>query len=303
MSYTRKEFLRNSAVLMAMAMTGSSFIPQEAKRLLSFSTLGCPDWTFRQIVDFAVLHGFTGLEIRGIRRQMDLTKCPEFNSPQSIRATMALMHEKGLKFINLGASAKMHLPEGEERQKNLAEARAFIDLAKEISCPFVRVFPNEFPKGQDRNKTIDIVAQSLLLLGDYAKERDVTVLMETHGDFSRSEDIEKVMQIAEHPHVALVWDIANMWTITKEPPLEVYRKLKKHIRHTHIKDAKLVNGKIQYVFLGQGDVPIFEAIDILSEGGYPGFYSFEWEKLWHPELAEPELAIADYARAMKEHRG
>src|SRR5690606_20935767 len=98
----------------------------------------------------------------------------------------------------------------------------FIDLAKEINCPYVRVFPNEFPKDQDRNKTIDLVAQGLLLLGDYAKERNVTVLMETHGGFSRSEDIEKVMQIAKHSHVALVWDIANMWTVTKEPPMEVY---------------------------------------------------------------------------------
>ena len=63
----------------------------------------------------------------------------------------------------------------------------------------------------------------------------------------------------------------------------------------------MVDGKIQYVFLGQGEVPIFEAIDALSKGGYKGYYSFEWEKLWHPEIAEPELAIADYAKVMRGH--
>ncbi len=125
--------------------------------------------------------------------------------------------------------------------------------------------------------------------------------METHGDAVRSEDLEKIMQSANHPQVGLVWDICNMWTITKEPPAEVYKKLKKYIHHTHIKDAKLVDGKPQYVRLGQGEVPIFEAIDILIKGGYKGYYSYEWEKLWHPELEEPETALADYPVTMKKH--
>lgn len=301
MPYTRKEFLQNSAILLAAAMTSSAFTPGKKKPLIAFSTLGCPDWTFQQITDFAASHGYSGLEIRGIKRQMDLSKCDEFSSPEKIKATLSLMREKGLKFINLGSSAKMHFPEGAEREKNLAEARTFIDLAQKINCPFVRVFPNEFPKDQDRNKTMGLVSKGLLMLGDYARERNVTVLMETHGDFSGSEDVLKVMEAAEHANIGLVWDISNMWTETKEPPIEVYNKLKKYILHTHIKDAKLLGDKIQYVLLGKGDVPIFESIDILSKNGYKGYYSFEWEKLWHPEIAEPELALADFPRAMKEH--
>lgn len=300
MSYTRKEFIQTSAILMASVVTGSSFILKKNKPLLAFSTIGCPDWTFKQIVDFAGQHGFSGIEMRGLHRELDLTRCMEFSS-QNIRTTLSLMKEKGLKFTDLGSSAKMHFPEGAEREKNLSEARAYIDLAQKLKCPYVRVFPNEFPKGQDRNKTMEMVSKSLLLLGDYAKKRNVSVIMETHGDFSKSEDIEKVMKTASHPNVGLVWDISNMWTITKEPPAEVYKRLKKYICHTHIKDAKLRGDKLEYVFLGKGDVPIFEAIDILSNDGYQGYYSFEWEKLWHKELAEPEIAIADYARAMKQH--
>jgi len=131
--------------------------------------------------------------------------------------------------------------------------------------------------------------------------RQRLVVAKTHGDLVHSEDLETVMKSVNHSQTGLVWDIANMWTITKEPPAQVYDKLKKYIRHAHIKDAKLVNGEPQYVFLGQGEVPIFEAIDLLQKGGYKGFYSFEWEKLWHPELAAPELALADYPEAMKKH--
>ena len=124
--------------------------------------------------------------------------------------------------------------------------------------------------------------------------------METHGEVVKMDDVERIMRSASHPNVGLVWDVSNMWTITKEPPVEVYKKLKKYIYHTHIKDAKMVDGKLQYTLLGQGEVPIFEAINILSKGGYKGYYSFEWEKLWHPEIAEPEIALADYSKVIKE---
>lgn len=300
-STTRKQFLQTSAVLLAALAAGSSFSIKKKKHLLAFSTLGCPDWTFQQITSFAVQHGYNGIEVRGIQRQMDLTKCPEFSTEESRKAIVALMKEKGLQFVGLGSSANLHFAKGAERDKNLAEARNFIDLAQQINCPYIRVFPNKFPKEQEKNTTLDLIITGLLELGDYAKGKNVAVLMETHGDVVKIEDLEKIMRSATHPNVGLVWDISNMWTVTKEPPVEAYQKLKKYIRHTHIKDAKLADDKLQYKLLGQGDVPIFEAIDVLAKGRYQGYYSFEWEKMWHPEIAEPEIAIADYSKVMKKH--
>jgi sugar phosphate isomerase/epimerase len=99
----------------------------------------------------------------------------------------------------------------------------------------------------------------------------------------------------------LVWDISNMWSVTKEEPAEVYGRLKKWIRHTHLKDLKIVGDKDEYTMFGEGQVPIFEAIDLLVKNQFQGYYSFEWEKLWHPDIAEPEIAIAQFASRMKEH--
>lgn len=125
--------------------------------------------------------------------------------------------------------------------------------------------------------------------------------MESHGQVVKSDDLETIMRSAEHKHVGLIWDIVNMWAVTKEAPREVYKKLKKHIRHTHIKDLNMVNGKEQYTLVGKGEAPVFEGIDALNKGGYKGYFSFEWEKLWHPEIAEPEIALADYPITMNKH--
>ncbi len=300
-SSSRRKFLQSSAILATSAFAGFSFEFIKYKPLLSFSTLGCPDWEFAQIADFASRNNYDGIEMRGIKRQLDLTKCSEFNSAQNIAATKRMMEDKNLRFSDLGSSATLHFPEGDERRKNIDEGKRFIDLAQQINCPFVRVFPNNFPKDQDKNATIDLITKGLLELAEYAKESNVSVLIESHGDLVHADDIEQVMKLAEHPHTGMIWDIVNMWAITKESPAKVLERLKKYIRHTHIKDARLTDGKINYVFLGQGDVPIFEAIDALAKVGYKGYYSFEWEKMWHPEIAAPELAIADYSKTMSAH--
>jgi sugar phosphate isomerase/epimerase len=299
--YSRRQFLQTSSLFVAGSMVTSSFTPEKYKPLLSFSTLGCPDWPFSQITDFAALHGYDGIELRGIQREMDLTKCKELNTTQSRAETLKVMQDKGLRFVDLGSSATLHFADPAERHKNLDEGRRFVDLAQQLDCPFVRVFPNNFPKDQEKEVTLELIIKGLLELADHAKGSKVSVLVESHGDLVKISDLETVMKAAKHPNAGMIWDVANMWTITHEPPADAYKVLHPYIRHTHIKDAKTADGKIQYVLLGKGDVPIFKAIDILANGGYKGYYSFEWEKLWHPEIGDPEIALADYSSAMKAH--
>jgi hypothetical protein len=57
-------------------------------------------------------------------------------------------------------------------------------------------------------------------------------------------------------------------------------------------------GDRKYVLTGRGNVPIKKQIDALRSVDYKGFYCFEWEKVWHPDLEDPEIAIADYARVV-----
>jgi sugar phosphate isomerase/epimerase len=50
------------------------------------------------------------------------------------------------------------------------------------------------------------------------------------------------------------------------------------------------------VLTGKGDVPVKRQMQALAANNYKGYFCFEWEKLWHPDIAEPEIAIADFAR-------
>ena len=305
---TRRKFISNTSMLMAgLALAGSSSLVKKNNPHLSFSSLGCPDWDLPKIVDFAANNGYDGIAIRGILRQLDLAKVPDF-SANKINATIRMVSDAGLKIVELGTSAHLHDADSQKRKKNLEEAKGFIDMSHKLNCPYIRVFPDEIPEGQGREETFDLIIKGLRELADYAKGSKVSILLECSsgisGDFVKADDLNFLMTNADDPRVGLLWNPSHMWSVTKEPPALVYKKLKKYIKHAHIKDLKLVNGAIQgavsyNVLLGEGEAPVSEAIKSLYKGHYNGSYCCEWEKFWYPDIQEPEIVFAHFSKEMK----
>ncbi|PYV63779.1 MAG: sugar phosphate isomerase/epimerase, partial [Acidobacteria bacterium] len=52
---------------------------------------------------------------------------------------------------------------------------------------------------------------------------------------------------------------------------------------------------------GSGTFPLREILAKLKAIGYKRFVSFEWEKKWRPELAEPEVAIPQFAQWFRQN--
>jgi len=280
---TRREFVGTAAALL---------LPWQApKRLpLGFSTLGCPTWPWTRILDFAAEHQFASIELRGIQASMDLTKAPE-----RIAEAKRQLAAHGLSVSCLGASAHMHEMDPAKHTAQLDEARRFIDLAEALGAPYVRVFGNEYVAGVPREALLAHIAGALRSLGDYAKPKNVTVVIESHGDFIDSPALLEILQRADSPNVALLWDAHHTFVSGKEQPEDTVRQLGRYIRHTHLKDSVVAGNDRRYVLTGTGEVPVQRQIAALAKIGYRGFFSFEWEKRWHQEIEEPEVALAQYA--------
>jgi len=296
---TRREFLETSAAILATAVwpdvTGSN-----ARLPIGFSTLGCPKWDWARILDFAAEHGYASIELRGIQDQMDLPKCPEF-APAQLAATKTRLAQHELVISDLGSSANMHEMDATKRAAALDEGRRFIDLAQSLGAPYVRVFGNQYVPGVARDEMLAHIARGLRELGDYAQGKGVTVLIESHGDFTDSPSLGALLERADSPHVAMLWDAHHTYVSGKEEPEETVGRLGKYIRHTHLKDSVPAGNDRRYVLTGTGNVPVRRQVQALQQIGYRGFYSFEWEKRWHPEIEEPEVAFAQYATVVSEY--
>lgn len=291
---TRREFLRGSAGLVAGLGVRPAWLAAPGRMPIGFSTLGCPAWDWARILDFAAAHGFPAVELRGLGDTMDLTQHPVF-APDRLDLARRELAQHGLKISCLGSSANLHETDPVKDAAQLDEARRFIDLAQALGAPYVRVFGNNYVNGVPREVTREKVARSLRELGTYAHDKEVRVLIESHGDFTDSPSLKEVLEQADSPGVGLLWDAHHTFVSAGEAPADTVRQLGRWIRHTHLKDSVPAGTDRRYVLTGRGDVPVRSQIQALATSGYHGYYSFEWEKRWHPEIEEPEVAIAQFA--------
>ncbi len=298
MRTTRREFAKG----ITGAVMAATFAPAgEPGRLpIAFSTLGCPAWDLQKILNFAGEHGFAAIELRGLQGNLDLPSHPAF-AAERIAQTKRDILSRSLRVACVSSSTSLHETDPEKRSKILADARRFIDLASSLDAPYVRVFGDSPDSGHPVVPSDDLkarVAAGLRELGDYAGPRKVTVIIESHDDFTASASLADVLHRADSKSVGLLWDAHHTFAASNEDPKFTVQQLGPWIRHTHLKDSVGKGGDRKYVLTGRGNVPIKKQIDALRSIDYQGFYCFEWEKVWHPDLEDPEIAIADYAHVI-----
>ena len=297
---TRRSFLAALGSSLAVAPALLRAQTRSARYPLAFSTLGCPAWSWKTILENAARHGYVALELRGIAGEMDLPKVPEFAGTRLAEAKRDLA-ALGLTVSDLGASARMHEKDPVVRAAQFDEGRRFIDLAQAMGVKYVRMFGDKFPEGEPRADVMKRVIDGFREMAAYAKPAGVTVLIESHGDFTRSADLENILTSVASPQFALLWDAHHSFVAAGEPPADTFARIGTWTRHTHLKDSKPAGADRRYVLIGAGEVPVKEQVRVLAAAGYKGLYCFEWEKKWHPEIEEPEVAFPHYAKTMAEY--
>lgn len=266
---------------------------------IGFSTLGCPRWPWTKILEQASTLGYAGIELRGIEGEMDLPKRPEFSALR-LADTRKELAAHDLVVTDLGASAHLHERPSKAREQQMDDARRFIDLAHNLGARYIRVFPNGYLPDEPHEVTLARIGETLAELGQFAKGSGVGVLMESHGDLTDSASLAAVMRVAEQaPETGLVWDTHHTVVMGKEAPDTTWTAIGKWVHHTHIKDSVPDGADRHYVLLGQGTVNVKAIVQTLARGGYRGLYNLEWEKVWHPDIDEPEVAFPQYADTMR----
>lgn len=261
---------------------------------ICFSTLGCTDRSLADILELAVNYGIGGLEIRGIDSRMNNADIPEL-SAQSTDKTLRMLDSAGVKPIVLGTSCKFH--DAEKLDKAIKEGQESIDIAARLKIPYIRVFGNNI-KGNAEECSAR-VAGGIAQLCEYARGTGVSVLLEVHGDFITVETLLPIVeQLREYDNFGLIWDIAHTHRVYRERWHEFYDVMKPHVRHVHVKDLRDSDNAL--VLPGQGNIPIKPIVDALLCDGYSGCFSLEWERKWHPELDDIEVALSEFVKVVAE---
>ena len=164
-------------------------------------------------------------------------------SPEERKATAQRASDSPIDLCCVATSRRYSDPEAAERQ--VADTLRCIDLAADIGSPRLRVFGGSIPDGVSREQAVDLVAQCLQSVADYALERGVTICMETHDDWCNPDHVAEVMRRVDHPAIAVNWDVmhpvrAANWTVDRS-----FETLRPWICHLHVHDGTQDQGRLE----------------------------------------------------------
>ena len=264
---------------------------------LAFSTVGCPDWSFDEIFAAAKDLGYDAIEIRGIGSEIYAPKLKIFGDLQ-IGSTMAKLRGAKLPVSMLASNAVIGVPELAKEGFN--EALEYIDLAKKINTPFVRLLisPQPFPEKADLDLAVSVYSE----LCGQGEKSGVMPVVETNGIFADSKVLAGFMKKIKSENKGVLWDINHPVRYFGEKAEETFGNIGEYVKYLHIKDSVTdpKTKKTEYKMPGHGDLPVFEILKLMANAGYDGVLSLEWTKRWQPELLEPGIVFCNYVNYMRE---
>jgi len=256
----------------------------------AFSTLACPDWTLEQALANGREYGYRGVELRLVDGELIEDSMPSAERQRVGR----LLSDSGLDLVAVDSSIRLTEDESAVVAGRIA---LFLELAAGWGSPLVRVFGGSGKRGD--------TVPALRLAAREAQRLGVRIGLETHDEFSSAAAVAAVLDEVDSPAVGAVWDVVHTNRVG-ETAAGVVAVLGDRILDVHVKDARRTNpaGSWQdgfsYVLLGDGEVPVRACLEALQTAGYRHWVVAEWEKRWHPEIEEPELALPQHARVLNE---
>jgi sugar phosphate isomerase/epimerase len=266
----------------------------------AFTTLACPAWSIEQVVEAATTLGYDGVELR----LLDGAVIDPGADRAKVEQAVARCRAAGVEVCALDSSCTFNHADPGARQREVSDLLRWIGLAADLQVPLVRVFGGQARPGlapEPPEVVNDWVAEALSRAAPTAEQAGVTVVLETHDAFSSARRVAAVLDRVDSPRVAALWDSHHPYRVG-ETPQDVIEALGPRIAHVHVKDARRTTpdgSHWQLVLLGEGEVPVREQLQALQRHSYTGYLSVEWEKKWHPEIAEPEIALPQHIRWLR----
>jgi sugar phosphate isomerase/epimerase len=181
--------------------------------------------------------------------------------------------------VGLGTNFAFHYPESDRVAMDIEGAKQYIKLAYDCGASGVKVKPNDLPKGVPYEKTIEQIGRSLNELGKFAADFRQQVRLEVHGSCSLLPTIKAIMDVADHPNVAVCWN-CNGQDLEGEGLAYNFNLVRSRFGDTaHVRELNL------------SDYPYQELMNLLVATDYEGWV-----------LLEARTKPADRVQALAEQR-
>ena len=248
---------------------------------LSFSTRGWKDITWDRFLDIASEMDFSGIEVYKLIGDKELYVKGEAFSRYNIAATTRLLKDRNLSIPVFDGNYDLTDPE------SLEDIKQIIDVAGYMRVDYVGI--------GTQTEDEDAIRDAITKLLPIAKEKNVTILIETEGIYSDTKRLCGILDEFADDNLAALWDLHHTYRFANEEPKDTIRNLGAYVRHVHLCDS---DDAETYNLIGEGDAPIKEFMDALYSIDYAGFISLEWKPEYMEDLDDYEVIFPYFVNYM-----
>ena len=264
---------RTGAPLLKLSLAGYSFNKMMVKRGTP-EEISNAEMSLEKFIDYCAAQGLGATELTGYYFPKDITT-------EYLLSLRAQTHRLGISISGTAIGNDFCLPEGDARQKQLAECREWIDYAAIMGAPAIRIFAGKVPKGDTEDAAIERCVAGINECLKYAATKGVFLALENHGGITATpEQMMKIIsKVDSSPWFGVNFDSGNFQT---EDPYADLAKIAPYAVNAQIKAAIAPGGKKE-------PADFERIVKILKDAGYRGFVALEYEEAESPFEAIPKI--------------
>jgi sugar phosphate isomerase/epimerase len=161
----------------------------------------------------------------------------------------------------------------------------------------IRVFGVHPAPGQGSDELVQGSAEAIAAaLSDDTS--GVGIVMQNHAGAGTALDALDIARRLDDPRFGLVYSPDHSFLYEATRGDELLPEIQAWTHQVYVADLVREGDGHRWVFPGEGEVPLRETISRLDAAGFQGFYAFKWEKIWNPDLPEPEDAMPRFMSFM-----
>jgi sugar phosphate isomerase/epimerase len=209
---SRREFAKGSLAAAAMVAAGAypAALEAHAQPLRPGDSMGFglvtylwgQHWSLDELLSNCEATGVLGVELRTTHRH----GVEPSLSDEERKEVARRFADTPVTLVGLGSNERYDDPDPAKLRKAIETTKDFIRLSHDVGSTGVKVKPDTFHPGIPREKTIEQIGRALNFLGAYAEGFGQQVRLEVHGQCAELPTIKAIMDIADHPSVAVCWN-------------------------------------------------------------------------------------------------
>jgi len=160
------------------------------------------DWDLPTLLKHCEAAGISGVELRSTHAH---GVEPDISARQRVEVKKRFA-DSPVTCLGPGSNERFDDPDPAVVKEAVAATKRFLQLSKDIGASGVKVKPDRFHEGVDKQKTIAQIAAALHDLAKFGADLGQQVRLEVHGQLAPPHYIEQVIKAADHPNAKVCWN-------------------------------------------------------------------------------------------------